>query len=52
MENGSDTPDYILANYLIDSLEAFDRACVDRSHWYCGPPVDLNYWTEDNDPVE
>lgn len=26
LENGSDTPDYILAEYLLDSLDAFDNA--------------------------
>ena len=33
-ENGSNTPDFILAEYLILSLEAFDRAVVARSKWY------------------
>ncbi len=33
-ENGSNTPDFILAEYLILSLEAFDRATVARSKWY------------------
>ncbi len=35
-ENGSDTPDYILARYLEDCLRAFDRAVVHRSRWYIG----------------
>ena len=35
-ENGSDTPDYILARYLSDCLKAFDRAVRDRSKWYQG----------------
>lgn len=34
MENGSNTPDFILAEYLIDSLAAFDKASAHRSHWY------------------
>lgn len=33
-ENGSDTPDFILAKYLTDSLEAFDRAVNWREKWY------------------
>ena len=33
-ENGSNTPDFILANYLIDCLRAFDLATQQRSHWY------------------
>lgn len=33
-ENGSDTPDFILANYLTDCLEAFDRAVLNRQQWY------------------
>ncbi len=34
IENGSNTPDFILREYLCDCLEAFDRAVVsrDRSH--------------------
>jgi len=34
MENGSDTPDFVLADYLIDALDAFDKACSTRTHWY------------------
>lgn len=37
LENGSDTPDFILAQYLIDCLIAFDRAVVARSNWYSNP---------------
>lgn len=33
-ENGSDTPDFILANFLIDSLKAFDNAVNLRTKWY------------------
>ncbi len=33
-ENGSDTPDFILAEYLTDCLAAFDKAVVARSKWY------------------
>lgn len=33
-ENGSDTPDYILAQYLVDCLQAFDKAVTKRTEWY------------------
>lgn len=33
-ENGSDTPDYILADYLVDCLRAFDSAVRARNAWY------------------
>ena len=33
-ENGSDTPDFILAEFLTDSLAAFDKAVATREAWY------------------
>lgn len=36
-ENGSNTPDFILAEYLDDSLAAFDKAVKRRSDWYAPP---------------
>jgi hypothetical protein len=33
-ENGSDTPDFLLAAYLYDCLVAFDRTVRDRERWY------------------
>ena len=33
-ENGSDTPDFILASYLNDCLKAFDSAVAARECWY------------------
>lgn len=33
-ENGSDTPDHILANFLLNCLSAFDTAVMARSTWY------------------
>ena len=33
-ENGSDTPDFILANYLQNCLSAFDIAVKQRDNWY------------------
>jgi hypothetical protein len=34
MENGSDTPDYILANFMTNSLNAFDTAVNERERFY------------------
>jgi hypothetical protein len=34
MENGSDTPDFILAHYLMKCLEAFDYAVVARETFH------------------
>lgn len=34
MENGSDTPDFVLARYLKSCLDAFDLAYSQRSSWY------------------
>lgn len=34
MENCSDTPDFILAQYMTDCLEAHDRAVNRREVWY------------------
>lgn len=33
-ENGSNTPDFILAQYLLDCLAAFDKAVIARERWY------------------
>lgn len=33
-ENGSNTPDFILAGYIMDCLAAFDRATERREGWY------------------
>lgn len=32
-ENGSNTPDFILASYLLDCLTAFNRATNRREFW-------------------
>lgn len=34
MENGSNTPDFILAEYMTDCLEAFNKASRRREAWY------------------
>ena len=33
-EAGSNTPDYILAQFLEGCLSAFDQATKERVHWY------------------
>lgn len=33
-ENGSNTPDFILAEYLIDCLNTFDKTITKREEWY------------------
>jgi len=47
LENGSDTPDFILADYLVGCLRTFDETLVKRERWYgrevqqswhCGEP--------------
>jgi hypothetical protein len=40
MENGSDTPDFILAEYLTMCLRAFDVATKKRNNWYNKPMSD------------
>lgn len=39
-ENESNTPDFILAAYLIKALEAFDLAVRQRERWYGRSPND------------
>lgn len=39
-ENGSNTPDYILGQYLCDCLAAFDSAVNAREEWHGrGPKI-------------
>lgn len=33
-ENGSNTPDHILADYLTGCLDVFDAAVIARERWY------------------
>ncbi len=35
-EGGSDTPDFVLAEYFIACLEAFNKATRRRAEWYKG----------------
>ncbi len=34
MENGSNTPDFILAEFLIHCLATFDKVTKQRDEWY------------------
>lgn len=34
VENGSNTPDFILAEYMAECLIAFDKASSSREKWY------------------
>lgn len=38
LENESDTPDFVLAMYLQDCLNAFNLAINVRTRWYKSPP--------------
>jgi hypothetical protein len=38
-ENGSNTPDWILAQYLIGCIKAWDDAMMERERWY-GRPIE------------
>lgn len=33
-ENYSNTPDFVLASYLVECLQAFERANMQRERWY------------------
>lgn len=45
-ENNSNTPDFILADYLVDCLNAFDRATVLRAGWFRNKREDDNRTVE------
>ena len=40
VENGSNTPDFILASYLGDCLRAWDAATARRESWYGRTPLE------------
>jgi hypothetical protein len=45
-ENGSNTPDFILAEFLTDCLAAFDKAVRARTDWHSGDDDLQEKWTE------
>lgn len=44
IENGSNTPDFMLAEYLVGCLEAYDKAVSHRDRWF-----GLEPWRQDPD---
>jgi hypothetical protein len=43
-ENGSNTPDYILAEYLMGCLAAYEKAVTARDRWYAlQPPQNIRF---------
>lgn len=42
-ENGSDTPDHVLADYLLACLDAFDAATEARRKWYGDPTFEQRH---------
>ncbi len=47
MEKDSNTPDYILAEYIIKAIDAFDSATRERDRWYNHKPLEKNRITAD-----
>ena len=41
-ENGSDTPDFILAEYLVGCLTNFNRTVKQREKWYGRSPNEVH----------
>lgn len=41
IENGSDTPDWILAEYIKGALKSYEKTVRMRDHWYSFTP-----WSE------
>lgn len=46
VENGSNTPDFILADYMHDCLKAFDNATKRRDLWHGRPVVERRKYTD------
>ena len=46
-ENLSNTPDFILAEYLSSCLKGFNKAIKDRQNWYGNPQKEMKA----NDPT-
>lgn len=45
-ENGSNTPDFLLAEYLVDCLVAFDKAVNAREGWFGRTPAHITMLPE------
>lgn len=37
LESGSDTPDFILAEFVVDAIKLFDKTVKKRDEWYGNP---------------
>ena len=51
MEKTSDTPDFVLCQYMATSLEAFSAAVRRRDHWYGFKPFAANKAVATSSPV-
>lgn len=51
LENLSNTPDYMLADYLIDCLHAHTAAVRNRDHWYGYNTTDSSFSVQCGDYV-
>lgn len=51
MENGSDTPDYILAQFLAGCLTTYNAALKERERWF-GRAIGESIGTKDGDDLE
>ena len=49
MENGSDTPDWVLSEYLVACLIAYDRAVTMRDAWNESQPAHLDGSVDSSD---
>lgn len=47
-ENGSDTPDFILAKYLDNCLTSWNHAIAEREEWYGRESRPSNHCMEEN----
>ncbi len=52
MENGSDTPDFMLADYLVGCLELFDKTIAAREKWYGRKPGLLANIAESKEEID
>jgi hypothetical protein len=48
-ENGSNTPDFILAEFIHGCLDAFDKAVNEREEWYGRGPKEVGAPTTDEE---
>ena len=51
-ENGSDTPDFILAQFLLGCLNVFDSAVRRREDWYGRKPQPADPLECEAEPIE